>query len=168
TTDRRGHEVVWATLQREVKTDPAGTVRLGRYDVEADSWSWYGYRIGTTTTPGDWIGLSEITAVGDKLAVIERDKLNGPSAKTKRIYTVDLPSSPALSGPLRVLPKKLAHDVLPDLRAGNGWTQEKLEGLTAAGNGEVYAVTDNDGLDDATGETTFLHLGPDREIFGRR
>ncbi|WP_329384375.1 esterase-like activity of phytase family protein [Streptomyces sp. NBC_01716] len=168
TTDRRGHEVVWATLQREVKTDPAGTVRLGRYDVEADSWSWYGYRIGSTSTPGDWIGLSEITAVGDKLAVIERDKLNGPSAKIKRIYTVDLPSSAAPSGPLRVLPKKLAHDVLPDLRAGNGWTQEKLEGLTVAGNGEVYAVTDNDGLDDATGETTFLHLGSDREIFGRR
>ncbi|GGK22272.1 hypothetical protein GCM10011583_62820 [Streptomyces camponoticapitis] len=167
TTDRRGHEVVWATLQREVKTDPAGTVRLGRYDVESDTWSWYGYRIGSTTTPGDWIGLSEITAVGDKLAVIERDKLNGPSARIKRVYTVDLPKSAAPAGPLRVLPKKLAHDVLPDLRETNGWTQEKLEGLTVAGNGEVYAVTDNDGLDNATGETAFMDLGSSREIFGR-
>lgn len=167
TTDRRGHEMVWATLQREVKTDPSGIVRLGRYDVEAGTWSWYGYRIGGTTTPGDWIGLSEITVVGDKLAVIERDKLNGPSAKIKRIYTVDLPKSAAPSGPLRVLPKKLAHDVLPDLRATNGWTQEKLEGLTVAGDGDVYAVTDNDGLDNATGETALLNLGPSRKIFGR-
>ncbi|MEU9746165.1 esterase-like activity of phytase family protein [Streptomyces niveus] len=167
TTDRRGHEVVWATLQREVKTDPSGIVRLGRYDVEAGTWSWYGYRIGTTSTPGDWIGLSEITVVGDKLAVIERDKLNGPAARIKRVYTVDLPKSAAPSGPLRVLPKKLAHDVLPDLRATNGWTQEKLEGLTVAGDGDVYAVTDNDGLDNATGETALLNLGSSRKIFRR-
>ncbi|MFF3753473.1 esterase-like activity of phytase family protein [Streptomyces sp. NPDC002018] len=168
TTDRGGREVVWATLQREVRTDPAGIVRLGRYDVAAGTWSWYGYRLGSTTTPGDWIGLSEITVVGDKLAVIERDKLNGPAAKLKRVYTVDLPKSAAPAGALPVLPKKLAHDVLPDLRATNGWTQEKLEGLTVAGDGEVYAVTDNDGLDNATGETAFLHLGSSRKIFGRR
>ncbi|WP_328887943.1 esterase-like activity of phytase family protein [Streptomyces sp. NBC_00316] len=167
TTDRNGREVVWATLQREVKGDPAGLVRLGRYDVQAGTWSWYGYRIGTTDTPGDWIGLSEITVVGDKLALIERDKLNGPSAKVKRVYTVDLPKSAAPSGPLQVLPKKLAHDVLPDLRATDGWTQEKLEGLTVGGDGQVYAVTDNDGLADATGETVFLRLGSSKRIFGR-
>ncbi|MBX9394178.1 esterase-like activity of phytase family protein [Streptomyces sp. TRM72054] len=168
TTDRHGREIVWAALQREVKTDPAGIVRLGRYDVQAGTWSWYGYRLGTTTTPGDWIGLSEITVAGDRLAVIERDKLNGPAAKVKRIYTVDMPKSAAPSGSLPVLPKKLAHDVLPDLRATNGWTQEKLEGLTVADDGEVYAVTDNDALDDATGETVFLDLGSSKKIFGRR
>ncbi|MFI2433116.1 esterase-like activity of phytase family protein [Streptomyces sp. NPDC018693] len=168
TTDRNGREILWAALQREVTTDPAGIVRLGRYDVESGTWSWYGYRLDATTTPGDWIGLSEITVAGDKLAVIERDKLNGPAAKIKRIYTVDMPKSAAPSGSLPVLPKTLAYDVLPDLRATNGWTQEKLEGLTVAGNGHVYAVTDNDALDDATGETVFLDLGPNKKIFGRR
>lgn len=167
TTGADGREVVWATLQREVKTDPAGIVRLGRYDVAAGTWSWYGYRIDSTTTPGDWIGLSEITVVGDKLAVIERDKLNGPAARIKRVYTVDLPKSAAPSGQLPVLPKTLAYDVLPDLRATNGWTQEKLEGLTVGGDGQVYAVTDNDGLDNATGETVFLRLGSSKKIFGR-
>lgn len=168
TTGRDGREVVWATLQREVKGDPAGVVRIGRYDVQSGTWSWFGYRIGTTDTPGDWIGLSEITAVGDKLALIERDKLNGPSAKIKRVYTVDMPKSAAPSGPLQVLPKKPAHDVLPDLRATNGWTQEKLEGLTVGGDGHVYAVTDNDGLADATGETVFLDLGSGKKVFGKR
>ncbi|SNS36127.1 esterase-like activity of phytase family protein [Actinacidiphila glaucinigra] len=168
TTDRSGREVVWATLQREVKGDPAGVVRIGRYDVQSGTWSWFGYRIGTTETPGDWIGLSEITAVGDKLALIERDKLNGPAAKIKRVYTVDMPKSAAASGPLQVLPKKLAHDVLPDLRATNGWTQEKLEGLTVGGDGHVYAVTDNDGLADATGETVFMDLGSGKKVFGKR
>ncbi|MGC9497676.1 esterase-like activity of phytase family protein [Streptomyces sp. WG7] len=168
TTDRRGREVVWAALQREVEGDPAGVVRLGRYDVGAGTWSWYGYRIGSTTTPGDWIGLSEITVVGDRLAVVERDKLNGPAARVKQIHTVDMPASAAPSGSLPVLPKRLAYDVLPALRATNGWTQEKLEGLAVAGDGRVHAVTDNDGLDDATGETVFLVLGSSRSVFGRR
>ncbi|GAA4796526.1 esterase-like activity of phytase family protein [Streptomyces ziwulingensis] len=167
TTDARGHEVLWAALQREVKTDPAGVVRLGRYDVQAGTWSWYGYRLSTTTTDGDWIGLSEITVVGDRLAVIERDKLNGPAAKIKRIYTVPLPKSAAPAGRLPVLAKTLAHDVLPDLRATKGWTQEKLEGLAVAGDGHLYAITDNDGLDDSTGETVLLDLGRSRTALGR-
>ncbi|WP_299536136.1 esterase-like activity of phytase family protein [uncultured Streptomyces sp.] len=167
TADREGHEILWATLQREVAGDPAGVVRLGRYDVRAGTWSWYGYRIGATGTPGDWIGLSEITAVGGRLALVERDKLNGPAAAVKRIYTVGLPQSAAPAGKLPVLPKTLAEDVLPELRATGGWTQEKLEGLAVGGDGRVYAVTDNDGVEDATGETVFLRLGSSRKVFGR-
>ena len=168
TTDKRGREIVWAVLQREVATDPAGVVRIGRYDVSAGTWSWFGYRLERTSVPGDWIGLSEVTVVGDRLAVIERDKLNGPAAAIKRIYTVELPTGPADPGPLRVLPKQLALDVLPALRADNGWTQEKLEGLTVAGNGQVYAITDNDGAQDATGETVLLRLGPTEKVFAHR
>ncbi|MEU8218171.1 esterase-like activity of phytase family protein [Micromonospora taraxaci] len=167
TTDRQGREIVWVAVQRELSTDPAGVVRLGRYDVTAGTWSWFGYQLGATTVPGDWMGLSEITVVGDRLAVIERDKLNGPAATVKRIYTVPLPGA-AATGPLTVLPKTLAVDVLPAMRAGNGWTQEKLEGLTVAGNGEVYAITDNDAVQDATGETVLLRLGSSRKVFGHR
>jgi len=168
TVDGHRREIVWAVLQRAAATDPAGVVRLARYDVAAGTWSWFGYQLGSPSTPGDWIGLSEITVVGNRLAVIERDKLNGPAAKIKRIYTVDLPRAAAPPGPLRVLPKTLAYDVLPALRATNGWTQEKLEGLTVGENGQVYAVTDNDGLQDATGETVFLRLGSVQQVFGRR
>ncbi|MET8305223.1 esterase-like activity of phytase family protein [Micromonospora sp. NPDC005173] len=168
TTDRQGREIVWVAVQRELSTDPAGVVRLGRYDVAAGTWSWFGYQLGSTSVPGDWMGLSEITVVGDRLAVIERDKLNGPAATVKRVYTVALPGAAAPAGPLTVLPKTLAVDVLPALRATNGWTQEKLEGLTVAGNGEVYAITDNDAVQDATGETVLLRLGSSRKVFGHR
>ncbi|WP_310376867.1 esterase-like activity of phytase family protein [Catenuloplanes atrovinosus] len=164
-TDRSG-EHVWTTLQRELSTDPAGVVRIGRYDVATKTWTWFGYRLEQTTTAGDWIGLSEIVAVDrDTLAVIERDKLNGPAARVKRVYTVEVPSRDPRPGTLPVLPKRLAVDVLPALRADNGWTQEKLEGLTIGGDGVVYAITDNDGLEDATGETVLLRLGPARKIF---
>lgn len=37
-----------------------------------------------------------------------------------------------------------------------------------AGNGQVYAITDNDGVQDATGETALLRLDPSAKVFGRR
>ncbi|WP_159604578.1 esterase-like activity of phytase family protein [Agromyces humi] len=179
-TDAAGAERVFVALQRPLWTDPAaasdpidgdGVTRIGRYDVATGAWTWFGYRLGDTTAPGDWMGLSEITAVdGDTLAVIERDKLNGPAAAVKRVYTVELGDTVGITGVgapggLPVLAKSLAVDVLPALRAGNGWTQEKLEGLAVGGDGRVYAVTDNDGLKDATGETVFLRLGAASDVF---
>jgi DNA-binding beta-propeller fold protein YncE len=164
-------EQVWVALQRGLTTDEggtAGTARLGRYDVASRTWDWFAYPLETTSTDGDWIGLSEVTVVdGDTLAVIERDKLNGPGAAVKRVYTVEVPATAvgaASTTPVAV-EKALAHDVLPDLRATNGWTQEKLEGLTIGGDGTVWAVTDNDGLSDATGETVLLRLGAAADVF---
>jgi len=120
--------VLYIAMQREAKGEDVA--RLGRYDVAAGTFTWYGYRLERPSTDSDWIGLSEVTMVdADTLAVIERDKLSGPAAKVKRIYTVDLTRPRAADGqPLPVLDKKLAHDVLPDRAAPNGWVQEKLEG----------------------------------------
>ena len=164
-------EQVWVALQRGLTTDEggtAGTARLGRYDVASGTWDWFAYPLEQTTTGGDWMGLSEVTVVDhDTLAVIERDKLNGPAATVKRVYAVDVPAvavGAASTTPVAVT-KTLAHDVLPDLRATNGWTQEKLEGLTVGGDGTVWAITDNDGLADATGETVLLRLGEATDVF---
>ncbi len=172
-------EVVTVVLQRPLFTDPAnpaggtvdgeGVARIGRYVPATGAWTWFGYQLGATSTPGDWTGLSEVTHVdADTVAVIERDKLNGPAAAVKQIHTVDLPTTGGATGaaPVRVLEKKLALDVLPALRASAGWTQEKLEGLTVTGGGQVLAVTDNDGLVDATGETQLLRLGSRAQVFG--
>ena len=51
------------------------------------------------------------------------------------------------------------------MRARKGWTQEKLEGLGVTSGGQVYAVTDNDGVQDATGETQLFPLGDRRRVF---
>jgi Esterase-like activity of phytase len=177
TTDAAGAEIVWVAVQRPLWTDPAaasgpldgqGVTRIGRYDTTTGEWSWFGYQLESTGVPGDWLGLSEIVAVDDDtLAVIERDKLNGPNAAIKRVYTVGVPEGSGVAGLATptVLGKSLALDVLPALLAVNGWTQEKLEGLTIGADGEVYAVTDNDGLKDATGETVFLRLGTAVDLF---
>jgi hypothetical protein len=165
-------EVLYAVIQRPLFSNVATTTpaegnatRIGRYDVAAGTWSWYTYPLQTTSTAGDWIGVSEVTAVDDDtLAVIERDKLNGTTAAVKRIYTVDLPGTGGTTSAPVALGKRLAVDVLPTLQAFKGWTQEKLEGLTIGADGQVYAVTDNDGLVNATGETQFLRLGKASEV----
>ncbi|MBU9763568.1 esterase-like activity of phytase family protein [Mycobacterium sp. TNTM28] len=156
-------DVVWVALQRELKTDPKGVARLGRYTPDGDRWEWFGYQLETTTAADDWIGLSEITVHNGELLVLERDKLNGPDARVKALYRVAIPDGAGVTAstqPPRVLPKTLVRNLLPDLRATNGYVQEKVEGVAVAGNQNLYVVTDNDGLEDANGETVLFNLGP--------
>lgn len=162
-------DTVWVVLQREIDSDPDGLARIGRYTSESGQWEWFGYQLETTDADGDWIGLSEIVVHDGGLLILERDKLNGPDARVKAIYRVELPGGAGVTGAEEspaVLPKTLVHDLLPDLRATNGYVQEKVEGMAVAGNGHLYVVTDNDGLDDANGETVFLDLGPATSVLG--
>lgn len=156
-------DVIWMVLQRELEGDPNGVARIGRYTPASGEWEWFGYRLEKTDAEGDWIGLSEIAVHDGGLLVLERDKLNGRDAALKAIYRVELPAGGGVATAGEVpeaLPKTLLRDLLPDLQATNGFVQEKVEGLTVGGNGNLYVVTDNDGLDDASGETVFLDLGP--------
>ncbi|MBB2941781.1 hypothetical protein FB565_001485 [Actinoplanes lutulentus] len=146
---------VWVAVQRAIKGDPANTARIGRYDTVTKTWSWLLYPLDTA--PTGWVGLSELVAVdAETFAVIERDNQRGTLAAVKKIYTFDVPAT--WTG-TPVVTKKLRKDLLPLLQAGGGWVQDKVEGLAVAGDGRTYAVTDNDGLDDSTGETVFLNLG---------
>ncbi|HEX9833835.1 MAG TPA: esterase-like activity of phytase family protein, partial [Mycobacterium sp.] len=154
---------VWVAVQREIKGDPAGVVRIGRYTPDGDKWEWFGYQLDKTDVEGDWIGLSEIAVHDGNLLVLERDKMNGPDARVKAIYRVAIPTDGGVASAgeaPKVLPKTLARNLLPDLQATDGFVQEKVEGFAIAGNQKLYVVTDNDGLDDANGETQFLDLGP--------
>ncbi|CDO28305.1 esterase-like activity of phytase family protein [Mycolicibacterium porcinum] len=160
---------VWVALQRELKSDPKGVVRIGRYTPDGDRWDWFGYPLDSTATKDDWIGVSEIAVHNGELLILERDKLNGPDAHLKALYRVAIPEGAGQTGEkLKVLPKTLARNLLPDLQATNGYVQEKVEGFAIAGNQNLYVVTDNDGLDDANGETVFLDLGPAAEALTGR
>jgi hypothetical protein len=124
---------------------------------------------------GGWIGLSELTLLPDgTFAVVERDKGWGPTtppnAELKAVFGVDLATAEfrAYDDPagLVTIGKTLLRDLLPELEAASIWTAEKVEGLAVAADGQVYVVTDNDGLDDAPGETLFLRLGDWLEALG--
>ena len=90
------------------------------------------------------------------------DNLIGQAAKLKKLYRVALADlKPAkLGGDLPVVKKEEVRDLIPSLKATNGYVVDKVEGfaIDAAGNG--YVVTDNDGVDGSSGETLFFGIGP--------
>jgi len=102
--------------------------------------------------------------------VLERDNQAGPFAAIKRIYKVDLSDGrrPNLQGDrgqgrgqsFPVLRKELVFDLLPVYQADNGWVPDKPEGMTVDAAGDVWVITDNDGVDDAPGQTWLDNLGP--------
>lgn len=166
-TGSGSREQVWVALQRPLTGDPENVVRIGRYSVADSQWSWFGYQLEQSADADNWNGVSELSTLGQGLAVVERDKGAGVGAAHKKVFSIPLPSGTPTAGELPLLRKSLAHDLLPDLRGFGGWVQEKVEGLAVAGDGLVWVVTDNDGLKDATGETVFYSPGPASRLFGR-
>jgi len=147
-------------------------VRIGVYTPANGSWGFVHYPLDAPeSSAGGWVGLSEIVAVtDDEFMVIERDNQGGPNAAIKRLYTFSLDGvTPAPAGETApVVSKRLARDLLPNLAGTGGWTLDKLEGLTIASDGQIYAVTDNDGVDDAVGEPRFLRLGKSTTVLAQR
>jgi hypothetical protein len=109
-----------------------------------------------------WVGLSDLTPAGpDGFIVLERDNQIGDAAKVKRLYRISVAGvTPGEAGAeIPALKKTLVRDLLEDLRTSRGAIIEKVEGFAIAGNGEAFAVTDNDGVDGSSGETQLLRLG---------
>lgn len=149
-----------AAVQREWKDDPKGQVKLVAYKPKTKEWSAVRYPLEKAES--GWMGLSEITAHDGRLYVIERDNLIGAEARVKRLYSVALDAFKpvALGGDLPLVEKKLVRDLLPDLKAAtNGYVVDKVEGFAIDKDGNAFVVTDNDGVDDSSGETLFLRLG---------
>lgn len=152
-------ETVWAVQQRPWKDDPEGTVKMISYKPASGEWGIVRYPL---ETPGKgWIGLSEITLLPDgSFAIIERDNQLGQNAKVKRLYSVSLdgvtPVAPGEDAP--TVKKTLIRDLMPDMASANGYVVDKVESFALDASGAAYIITDNDGVDDASGETLFLRI----------
>jgi regulator of RNase E activity RraB len=132
-------------------------VKLVSYNPKKKEWG--GVRYPLDKSESGWVGLSEITAQGDSVYIIERDNLVGDAAKLKKLYKVAISDlKPGkLGGELPVVKKTEAHDFIGDLKsATNGYVLDKLEGFAFDASGKAYAVTDNDGVSDSSGETLFF------------
>lgn len=153
--------VLWIAIQREWTDDPKGAVKLLSYNLENAEWGAVRYPLDQTDN--GWMGISEITIYGEDAYIVERDNQTGAAAKTKKLYRVPLAEMrPApLGDDLPLVTKTEVRDFLPDLKkAAKGYVVDKIEGFTVDAAGYAYAVTDNDGVDDSSGETHFLKLGP--------
>ncbi|MDZ8119354.1 esterase-like activity of phytase family protein [Pontiella agarivorans] len=162
-----GREIVYVAIQRAWPNtgdiDKKHT-KIGRYDVAKDEWSFVYYPL-EAESDGGWIGLSELTHIaGNWFAVIERDKGWGPStglnAELKSVYAVRLSKNDfkPYTETLKTVRKYELADLQPALDASSIWTTEKLEGLAINRFGRIYVVSDNDGVDEAPGETLFLRI----------
>lgn len=149
--------------------DPDGTnpseprqTRLWIYDPGRGSWSHASYELEPLPANASWVGLSEITAVPGGYLVIERDNRTGDFGKLKTLVRF---SDRALEDGRVARHEKQSYDLLPDLLESRGWITDKPEGVAVSRSGQVFLVTDNDGVDDWSGETWFLRLGRLHRLF---
>ena len=127
---------------------------IGLFDLATNTWSFRTYPLDAATSQnGGWVGLSDITALSNgRFAVIERDNQMGFDASIKRIYEFDLNASLVEN----TLNKTLRVDLLDQLRTYAGLVVEKIEGLAVDAAGQFKVLSDNDGVDDNSGETVFF------------
>jgi hypothetical protein len=148
---------LWIAIQRPWGDDPENTVKLVAYNLETEEWGAVRYQTAAPTGDG-WVGLSEIAVQGDYAYLIERDNQVGPNAVTKLITRVPLSELvPApLGGELPLVTREVVRDLIPDLASTGGYILDKVEGLAVGADGTAWIVTDNDGVDDSSGETMFF------------
>lgn len=146
---------VYVAFQRAWNSE--ANPRIGIYDTVAKSWSFVFYPLDAATSQnGGWVGLSDITSIGDgKFLVLERDNQGGLDAAIKRLYEIDLSTATADS----TITKTLKKDLMSDLKSQGGLVAEKVEGLAVTESGDIYIINDNDGVDDNSGETQLMNVG---------
>lgn len=152
-------DTLWMPVQREWADDPADHVKLVAYNLETGEWGAILYP--KAAPEKGWVGLSELTAFGDKVYVVERDNQHGGEAVTKMVYSVPLSEMvPApLGTELPIVTKTAVRDLIPDLTSTGGYVLDKVEGLAITPDGTIWISTDNDGVDDHSGETMFFSIG---------
>ncbi|NVK07225.1 MAG: esterase-like activity of phytase family protein [Marivivens sp.] len=152
-------DTLWMAVQREWADDDKGFVKLVSYNTSTEEWGAVRYPLDAVET--GWIGLSEIQAHGDYVYLIERDNQIGENAAVKQVTRVALSEMvPApLGGDLPVVTKEIVYDLIPDRASNGGYVVDKIEGMAIMQDGTTWMSTDNDGVDDSSGETFFWSIG---------
>lgn len=152
-------DTLWMPVQREWKDDPKDHVKLVAYNLETEKWGAVLYP--KAAPEKGWVGLSDMSVHGDHVYIIERDNQHAGDAVTKKVYSVPLAEMvPAeLGSDLPVVSKSLVRDLIPDLTSTGGYALDKVEGLAIMPDGTAWISTDNDGVDDHSGETMFFSIG---------
>ena len=152
-------DMLYIAVQREWADDPENRAKVLGYNLADESWSVIHYPLTEPAT--GWVGLSEIVAHGDYVYFIERDNQLDDRAVTKLITRVPLSAMDdmvALGETPAVLEPEVVVDLLPYLTSTGGYVLDKVEGLAIAEDGTMWVSTDNDGVDDHSGETMFFAI----------
>ena len=137
--------------------------RVWIYDPATDMWDHVAWELAPKPARASWVGLSEISLTPwGEFILIERDNRTGDFGSLKTLVKV---TSTALDDGLVSRSDKGVFDLMPALEATNGWITDKPEGVAVLSDGRTYVVTDNDGVEDWSGESWFLSLGPYYALF---
>ncbi len=150
---------LWIVMQRPWKDDGEQLVKLLKHNLKTGEWTAAHYPLDATEK--GWVGLTEIEIHNGKAYILERDNQIGANAAIKRLYSValDKVETAALGQSLPVVSKTLVRDLMGDLKSINGYVTDKVEGFAIDQNGNGFFVTDNDGVDDSSGETLWVKMG---------
>ena len=156
-----GDEVVWVAVQREWTDDPAGLVKIGRYDVATASWTFARYQLEAPVLPaGGFMGLSEITALPD--GTWRSSSATTRWARTRRSRGSTRSIRRASRSPRSVSPSRCSRGPSPppDARRRQHPHPGQARGLRRdPRKRRMFIVTDNDGVDENDGATAFLQIG---------
>jgi hypothetical protein len=152
----------------DLDDDPTGAnagepplTRLWTYDPDSGEWGSVSWELPPLPADASWVGLSEVTLTGDDLVLIERDNRTGDFAALKTLVKVSLED--AKDGV--TTDEKAVYDLIPDFLETNGWITDKPEGVAITDDGDLFVISDNDGVEDWSGETWFLPLGDVDDLF---
>jgi len=158
----RVDDMLYVAVQRPWRDDPANHAKVLGYDLGTEEWSVIHYPLTEPAT--GWVGLSEIVAHDDTVYFIERDNQLDARAVTKGITQVPLGALDqmvSLGETPAVLEPESVVDLLPYLTSTGGYVLDKVEGLAIAADGTMWVSTDNDGVDDHSGETMLFSIAPE-------
>lgn len=138
--------------------------RLWTYDPATNAWDFVAWELAAKPANATWVGLSEVTEIPgtDDFVLIERDNRTGDFAVLKTLVKID---RNAAADRVITNAEKSIYNLLPNLKASGGWITDKPEGVAITWTGQTFVVTDNDGVDDWSGETWFFDLGRFGRLF---
>lgn len=140
----------------DIGTSEPSWTRIWIFDPQTSVWSHLRWQLAPKAPNTSWVGLSEITLADDSWILIERDNRTGDFGALKTLVKLDVAAGADGSF---TSSEKSVYDLRPRLTATNGWITDKPEGVAVLSDGRTFLVTDNDGVDDWSGETWFIELG---------
>ena len=137
--------------------------RIWVFDPVTSTWDHIAWELAPKAPTSTWVGLSEITDAGSgDLILIERDNRTGDFGVLKTLVKIRYD---AADDRLIAASEKSVYDLRPRMVSTRGWITDKPEGVAVTEDGRTFVVTDNDGVDDWSGETSFFQLGSYWRLF---
>ena len=150
-----GDETVYVAIQREWADDAPGFVKIGRYDVAGEDWTFASYPLDAADLPGRRLGraLGAHAAAGRASCSWSSATTSSVcEARVKRLYRID-PASVEFAPPGADAAGADQDAASPTccrtLDAASVSVPDKLEGVRRRPpTGRRWMVTDNDGVDE--------------------